>query len=69
MSTLRLGVDIGGTFTDFALLDESRGELSGRRRPSDPRPRSSRSSADGIAATRARPTYGGSGRAAVFLAS
>ena len=28
MSRYRLGVDIGGTFTDFALLDEQTGQLA-----------------------------------------
>ena len=31
---LRLGVDIGGTFTDFALLDEGSGELTVLKVPS-----------------------------------
>jgi N-methylhydantoinase A len=33
----RLGVDIGGTFTDFALLDEASGEISIFKTPSTPR--------------------------------
>jgi len=32
----RLGVDIGGTFTDFALLDEASGELTVLKVPSTP---------------------------------
>jgi N-methylhydantoinase A len=31
----RLGIDIGGTFTDFALLDESTGEISALKYPSN----------------------------------
>ena len=50
MGRYRLGIDIGGTFTDFSLLDEMTGELatktlqlcfavyeaSNERRPVDP---------------------------------
>ena len=36
MSRLRLGVDIGGTFTDFALLDETSGALTVLKLPSTP---------------------------------
>ena len=32
----RLGIDIGGTFTDFALFDTGRGELIGLKVPSTP---------------------------------
>ena len=32
----RLGVDIGGTFTDFALLDEASGALTVLKVPSTP---------------------------------
>jgi N-methylhydantoinase A len=32
----RLGIDIGGTFTDFSLLDETTGELSGFKSPTVP---------------------------------
>ena len=32
----RLGIDIGGTFTDFALFDTERGELIGLKVPSTP---------------------------------
>jgi N-methylhydantoinase A len=32
----RLGIDIGGTFTDFALFDTERGELVGLKVPSTP---------------------------------
>src|SRR5262245_7230787 len=32
----RLGIDIGGTFTDFSLLDEASGELSGFKVPTVP---------------------------------
>jgi N-methylhydantoinase A len=32
----RLGVDIGGTFTDFSLLDEATGELTGFKSPTVP---------------------------------
>jgi N-methylhydantoinase A len=32
----RLGIDIGGTFTDFSLLDEATGELSGFKVPTVP---------------------------------
>ena len=36
MTRLRLGVDIGGTFTDFALLDEASGALTVLKLPSTP---------------------------------
>jgi N-methylhydantoinase A len=32
----RLGIDIGGTFTDFSLLDETTGEISGFKSPTVP---------------------------------
>ena len=32
---LRVGVDIGGTFTDFALLDEETGHVTALKFPSD----------------------------------
>jgi N-methylhydantoinase A len=32
----RLGIDIGGTFTDFSLLDETTGELAGFKSPTVP---------------------------------
>ena len=32
----RLGIDIGGTFTDFSILDETTGELSGFKSPTVP---------------------------------
>jgi len=32
---LRVGVDIGGTFTDFALLDEETGRVTALKFPSD----------------------------------
>lgn len=35
MSRLRVGVDIGGTFTDFALLDEETGRITALKYPSD----------------------------------
>lgn len=35
MSRLRIGVDIGGTFTDFALLDESTGRITALKYPSN----------------------------------
>ena len=34
--THRLGIDIGGTFTDFSLLDERSGELVGFKSPTIP---------------------------------
>jgi N-methylhydantoinase A len=49
----RLGVDIGGTFTDFALFDEARGEMSIHKQlttPDDP----SRAVLDGTARLLAR---------------
>ena len=30
----RIGVDVGGTFTDFTLLDEAKGELHYHKTPS-----------------------------------
>ncbi len=36
MGRYRLGIDIGGTFTDFSLLDETTGELSGFKSPTVP---------------------------------
>ena len=36
MSTSRLGIDIGGTFTDGALVDESTGEILIVKVPSTP---------------------------------
>ena len=35
--TYRLGVDVGGTFTDILLIDEADGRTLGPRRPSTPR--------------------------------
>jgi N-methylhydantoinase A len=35
MTSLRVGVDIGGTFTDFALLDEDTGRVRTLKYPSD----------------------------------
>ncbi len=35
MARLRLGVDIGGTFTDFALLDETTGRVTALKYPSN----------------------------------
>ena len=32
----RVGIDIGGTFTDFSLLDEVTGELSSFKSPTVP---------------------------------
>jgi len=32
----RLGIDIGGTFTDFSILDEASGELTGFKSPTIP---------------------------------
>lgn len=37
MAKFRLGVDIGGTFTDFCLLNEETGELIGLKTPSTPK--------------------------------
>ena len=34
MTRLRVGVDIGGTFTDFAILDEDTGQISALKYPS-----------------------------------
>ena len=36
MGRYRLGIDIGGTFTDFCLLDEVTGELLGFKSPTQP---------------------------------
>ena len=36
MGRYRLGIDIGGTFTDFSLLDETTGELFGFKSPTVP---------------------------------
>ena len=36
MGRYRIGIDIGGTFTDFSLLDETTGELSGFKSPTVP---------------------------------
>ncbi len=36
MGRYRLGVDIGGTFTDFSLLDETTGEITGFKSPTVP---------------------------------
>ena len=36
MGRYRLGIDIGGTFTDFSLLDETTGELSDFKSPTVP---------------------------------
>ncbi len=36
MDTYRLGIDIGGTFTDFSLLEERTGTISVFKTPSDP---------------------------------
>src|SRR6266480_5133554 len=36
MSTYRIGIDIGGTFTDFSLLDESTGRMRVLKMSSDP---------------------------------
>ena len=35
-ASYRLGFDIGGTFTDFTLVNESTGEISGREMPDEP---------------------------------
>ena len=35
MGTIRVGVDIGGTFTDFALLDETTGRIQALKYPSN----------------------------------
>ena len=34
--TLRVGIDVGGTFTDVTAFDESRGEVAVRKYPSNP---------------------------------
>lgn len=36
MSTYRIGIDIGGTFTDFSLLDEESGRIRVLKTPSNP---------------------------------
>src|SRR5215813_1027025 len=36
MATYRIGIDIGGTFTDFSLLDETSGRIRVLKTPSDP---------------------------------
>ena len=36
MDTYRIGIDIGGTFTDFALLEEATGAITVSKTPSDP---------------------------------
>ncbi|HKW94230.1 MAG TPA: hydantoinase/oxoprolinase family protein [Methylomirabilota bacterium] len=36
MGRYRLGIDIGGTFTDFSLLDETTGEVAGFKSPTVP---------------------------------
>ena len=36
MARYRLGIDIGGTFTDFSLLDETTGDISGFKSPTLP---------------------------------
>ena len=36
MARYRLGIDIGGTFTDFSLLDEETGDLTGFKSPTIP---------------------------------
>src|SRR5215216_8129617 len=36
LARYRLGIDIGGTFTDFSLLDEETGELTGFKSPTIP---------------------------------
>ena len=36
MARYRLGIDIGGTFTDFSLLDETTGEIVGFKSPTVP---------------------------------
>lgn len=47
ISSLRLGIDVGGTFTDLVLLDEASGVLHALKVPSTPR-RPAQSIADGI---------------------
>jgi N-methylhydantoinase A len=49
MGPYRLGVDIGGTFTDFALLDENTGRIQALKYPSD-RERPAASVFSGLAA-------------------
>src|SRR6266498_3214749 len=53
VSTPRLGVDIGRTFTDFALLDEARGELTVLKLPATPE-RPSASVFEGVETLRRR---------------
>ncbi len=36
MASYRIGIDIGGTFTDFSLLDEESGSIRVLKTPSDP---------------------------------
>ncbi len=36
MSRVRIGVDIGGTFTDLVLLDEASGDLTVVKIPTSP---------------------------------
>ncbi len=36
MARYRLGIDIGGTFTDFSLLDQATGRLIGYKSPTVP---------------------------------
>jgi N-methylhydantoinase A len=36
MASYRIGIDIGGTFTDFSLLDEATGQMRVLKTPSDP---------------------------------
>jgi N-methylhydantoinase A len=36
MASYRIGIDIGGTFTDFSLLDEATGHIRVLKTPSDP---------------------------------
>ena len=47
MPRLRIGVDVGGTFTDHILFDEDSGSLSVYKTPSSPED-PSRSVLDGI---------------------
>src|SRR5262245_22746121 len=53
MSGYRLGVDIGGTFTDFALLDEATGQLAVLKLASTPE-RPAASVGEGVTALTAR---------------
>ena len=36
MTSYRIGIDIGGTFTDFSLLDEASGRIRVLKTPSEP---------------------------------